>query len=470
VSSQPRACAAIVFVTLFVSYAWFFQGGGFNPNSRLALTRALAESGTLTIDAYPHTGDWAEFDGHRYSNKAPAFSFLAAPIWRLVAGDVHGDELSLPAWVVNVLLNALPSALLGVLIIQCLGQVGIEDPPLRALTSLCYGLGTLAFPYATALYAHQPAAVASFAAFAWLVRPQPTRAGAALAGAAAGLAVTLELSAGLVAIILGLWLLAARERRALCLPYIAGGVPFALALAAYNAAAFGSPFDFWFEHANPGVEVRVDGQLFGLPNPITALELLVLPYRGLLLTSPVLLLALFGWRRLRRAAPAAALLCAAIPLAFLALVSSFHAWYGGWAPGARYLVPALPFLCLPLAHGIARWTRCGAVLGGLSVACMLAFTATAVEVPAGFAIPLLDFAWPHLLDGQIAVNPQTLDALYPPDAYAAGGGPRNDASFNLGELFFARGLASLLPLLAVWAAAALLLARQRRPAGASNSL
>ena len=83
--SPDRRTAALVFVTLFVSYAWFFQGGGYNPNSRLALTRALVGSHSLAIDAYPHSGDWAEFAGHRYTNKAPALSFLAAPVWALSA-------------------------------------------------------------------------------------------------------------------------------------------------------------------------------------------------------------------------------------------------------------------------------------------------------------------------------------------------------------------------------------------------
>jgi hypothetical protein len=151
-----------------------------------------------------------------------------------------------------------------------------------------------------------------------------------------------------------------------------------------------------------------------------------------------------------------------VPIAFLLLVASFHAWYGGWAPGARYLVPALPFLCLPLAFGLARWPRLGAGLGAVSAACMFAFTATAVEIPAGFAIPLSDFAIPQLADGRVSVNPQALDALLPPTAYAAGHATPNDASFNLGELVLARGLASLLPLLAVWAVAAALFWRLHR--------
>lgn len=461
-----RRVGALVFATLFCSYAWFFQGGGYNPNSRLALTRAVAERGTLAIDAYPVTGDWAEFGGRRFANKAPAFSLLAVPVWAALAGDASGEALSRSAWAANVATNALPAALLGWLLFHVLGELQLGGAAPRAWAALLYGLGTLAFPYATAFYAHQPAAVFGFAAFAALLGAHPSRGRALLAGAAAGLAVSLELSAALVALALGGWLLVDPRRRRLAPSYVLGGLPFALALGAYNAAAFGSPLSFWFQHANPEVEVRVSGALFGLPSALTALELLALPYRGLFFTSPVLLLGVLGWPALRRRHAAPALVCAAVPVAFLLLLSSFNAWYGGWAPGARYLVPALPFLALPLACGLARWPRLGAALGAYSVGCMLAFTAVAVEVPAGFANPLRDFALPRLLEGELSVNPQTLDAELPPDSYATGRAPRNDASFNAGELWLARGWPSLLPLLAVWGAAALALERARR-AGAA---
>ena len=45
---------------LFVSYAYFYEAGGWNQNSRFALIRAILERHTLQIDAYQlHTGDRA---------------------------------------------------------------------------------------------------------------------------------------------------------------------------------------------------------------------------------------------------------------------------------------------------------------------------------------------------------------------------------------------------------------------------
>lgn len=451
-SRSDRRVVGWLVVCLALSYAWFFQGGGYNPNARVATLRALADTGGFAIDAYPHTGDYAEFGGRRIANKAPALAVLGAPLWWAMAPHGEGEALSGSAWWVNLFVNAMPAAALGGLLFAWLARIGVGDPRVRAGTVLAYGLGTLAFPYATALYAHQPAAVCALAATAPWLRGAPSRAGALASGALAGLAVTLELSTAIVVVVLLAAVAADAARRPRLLAFVVGGLPFAFALFAYNAVHFGSPFDFWFMHANPEVEVRLDERLFGLPSAATLLELLVFPYRGLLPTSPVLVLAILGWPALLRANPWAGRVSLAVVVGMLLLVSSFHAWYGGWAPGARYLVPALPFIALPLAFGIARAPRAGIALGASSFLCMLAFTLTAVEVPATFANPLLDFALPHLSEGRLAVNPQTLDALLPPADYGAGALAANDASFHLGERWFGRGFTGLLPLVVLWGA------------------
>src|SRR5919202_6154659 len=70
----------LVGLLLLGSYAYFYQGGGWNQNSRLDLSRALVERGTLQIDAYAdNTGDKAVFDGHAYSDKAPGQALAAVP-------------------------------------------------------------------------------------------------------------------------------------------------------------------------------------------------------------------------------------------------------------------------------------------------------------------------------------------------------------------------------------------------------
>src|SRR4051812_27733275 len=77
---RDRRTLWILGVVLFASYAYFYQAGGWNQNSRFAMVRAILERHTLQIDAYQlHTGDRAFHDGHYYSDKAPGQSLMALP-------------------------------------------------------------------------------------------------------------------------------------------------------------------------------------------------------------------------------------------------------------------------------------------------------------------------------------------------------------------------------------------------------
>jgi hypothetical protein len=472
-ANRSRRTAWLVFAILFCAYAYFFQGGGWNPNSRLDLTRALVERQTIRIDAYRgNTADWARRDGHFYTNKAPGLSFASAPFFgvasaaaRAVDTDDPERSLRVAAYLTNLAVNALPSALLGVLLMQVLGRLGVESPIQRAWLAIAFGLGTLVFPYATAYYGHNLAAMLGFVAFAALLeareRADP-RGASAMAGMAAGAAVAVESSALLVAAVLGASLLTRAHRSRVLPGYVIGGLPVALLLGAYHWSAFGHPLDTGLDYWNPGIAVSRDGGLFGAPTLSRLYGLVLSPERGLLFTSPLLALAPFGWASLRRRSAYAGWVCAAVPLAFLALLSCFYAWEGGWAAGSRYMIPCLPFLFVPVAFAAAQLPRIAAALAGLSAVIMLSITAVAVEVPAKAAIPLLDFTLPHLARGDVAVNPQGLDDARPGPGYRNLRAPQNAHSFNLGERLFPHHVASLAPLLIVQAALAFQLVRVGR--------
>ena len=68
-----------VFVILLGSYAYFWQSRDWNSASRLMLTYALVDRGTVSIDGLEdQTHDRAKFRGHYYTDKLPGFSLLAA--------------------------------------------------------------------------------------------------------------------------------------------------------------------------------------------------------------------------------------------------------------------------------------------------------------------------------------------------------------------------------------------------------
>src|SRR5690242_442746 len=74
----PSRKLIAVTAAMALSYAYFYQAGGWNQNSRFALVRAIVERHTLRIDDYAaHTGDRALWEGHFYSDKAPGASLVA---------------------------------------------------------------------------------------------------------------------------------------------------------------------------------------------------------------------------------------------------------------------------------------------------------------------------------------------------------------------------------------------------------
>jgi hypothetical protein len=135
---------------------------------------------------------------------------------------------------------------------------------------------------------------------------------------------------------------------------------------------------------------------------------------------------------------AEAILIPAILAVMLAFNASLHSWEGGWTMGARYLIPAVPFLAFAAAFARGRIVAGGAaVLIPVSLLVMLAGAAVKPEVPVLFANPLRDVLLPYFFTGRLSL--------------ADPGGE----AFNLGErLAGLRGLWSLLPLAAFWAAGA----------------
>ncbi len=77
----------VIFVTLLLTYGYFFSEPSWNGRSRMDLVRALVEDHTTQIDRFhANTGDKSYFEGHYYSDKAPGASFLAVPTYAAYFG------------------------------------------------------------------------------------------------------------------------------------------------------------------------------------------------------------------------------------------------------------------------------------------------------------------------------------------------------------------------------------------------
>jgi hypothetical protein len=417
----------LAILALAAGCALLMQPLGWAQTSHFALVRSLAD-GTPVIDRYHwETRDKSYYEGHFYAVKGPGLALLTLPLYEgldAVGGDsaslwaarrarseaagrwsagghptgLYGDDLNRAVrvrhtiegetamvWALGLLGSLAPLVLLLFLVRACAERI---EPGYGTAAAVTLGLGTLLFPFSTVFFSHLLAAMLGFAAFAvlWKEREGPPRlALVALAGALAGLAVTTEYPLAIVAGVVGLYALARADKVRRALAFGAGAAAGLAPLVAYNLWAFGSP-----THNSYADAVRVQGKSghavlglndagffgIGMPTPRVALDLLFAP-RGLLVLSPILVMGAIGTLQLyRRGKRAESLVIAAVALGYLIYNAGYYLPFGGGSPGARFLIPILPFLGVPLAIAWRRFPAATLALALPSVATILAATTT----------------------------------------------------------------------------------------------
>ncbi len=410
--------AAWTFVILLTSYAFFWHGRDWNSASRLMLTYALVDRGTLSIDGLEtQTGDLARRDGHYYTEKNPGFSLLAAIPYLVtkLTFSLHDHPLSQPGfayWPADYWITLGTSGLLtaGAGVILTLMALRLGCGPRRAaLVGLAYGLATPAYAYGTLAYGHQPAAFCLLASFGllWIGDDSPQRIRWMMAGALAAYASVIEIQVGPVSAILAAYamgMVIGKQRPVVLILWFAlGALGPTLILLAYNALAFGSPWKmgYFFLILDRFKEVHSDANPLGLSRPDwqRAGELLWGERRGLLRYAPILILTIPGLAALvvRRNWGMVGVVVATIIAVFMVNLS-YPEWTGGWTTGPRLLVPLLPFAMLPIAALLAVRGRLASLvavilsIGGGAV--ILLFQGVGARVPDPIASPLTSAVWP----------------------------------------------------------------------------
>jgi hypothetical protein len=484
--------AMVLAGALAFSYAYFYQAGGWNQNSRFALVRAILERHTLRIDAYQlHTGDRAIWREHYYSDKAPGASLTSlVPVQaaRFVSLLAHVDPASFPgiaftSYIATVATSGVFTVAAALAVFWLSLRWGAtRGAALFAATA--YGIGSPAWAYATLFMGHGQTAgclMIAFVAAEILGEPdgpaaaghhtpmpaQGRRALAFIVGLSGGWAVVTEFPAAIPAILIGVLALV-RVRRAdpgglpAAVGWIAAGVAIAATpLLVYDALAFDSPFRLGYSSEEGFREMR--SGFFGITYPklSTLGELLVGSYRGLLPLSPLMAVAAAGLVSLgRKGLAGPAIVAAGIAAYYLLLNASYFFWEGGWAYGPRQLTPGLPFIALGLAPlwDEARYAWRALFIAGWiwSVGITLIAVSTTPQPPSSFKAPVRELLWPAFRDGDLSLNHQTF-VHYAATPDRLRGGTMPHAAWNLGELAGLHGLPSLFPLAAAWITAAALL-------------
>ncbi len=353
-------------------------------------TQSLVERGTFEVQGIAkRTGEredrptgsfgWAPGrDGRRYGFFGHALSVVAVPMYLLADATVDdidprwryairsdlftfhqrsaaADWLRLVVSLTNSLLTPLGAVLLG-LWLRVLGH----SPRASVATALCYALGTTAWPYAGSFLSEPLTVIVLLGAALEISRWQlDGRAGHLwLAATLAGLSVHVHVLNTIALPCLigyalgptharvgvrGLW--RAIDRRT----WLIAGLLCGLGLALLGLSQ-------WWRFASPFETGRYDHYGRWIWPWRGVFTMLVAPGRSLLIYSPPLLLGLAAWPALRRRDSNTAWFVLALFVTRLLFVACRSDWHGGWAIGPRYLIPTIPFLLVPIAGWLERWS------------------------------------------------------------------------------------------------------------------
>ena len=402
-----------------------------SPNEFSRWVVAVAIVDFHTVEATPvinatHTRmeDLAIVDGRLYSNKAPGGAFVGLPAYaiaRLFVGPPTSHNMRATLNAMRLLGSTVPTLLLALWLASVAKRFGCaNDRTTFAVTAMLFG--TPLFAYGLQFFAHALSAFTLFGAFA-LLFPRPEARGPrpedVWAGGLIGLAVLSEYPSAIPAAVLIACALP-RLRVGGTLRVIAGGLPFAIALAIYNKLAFGTMFTISSAHEVDANIRELAGRGFmgvGLPSPEYLTRLLLDPSKGLFVLSPVLIIALLGIRAAWNAMPRSAFVALiATPLSIVLTFAGYPNWFGGWTVGARYLVAAVPFFALLIAF--AARTSIEALLLGASVTVIAIVSLVFPFIAPDYPAPWITFSWPMLQRGFVA--PNLLHFVWRPLAIASG--------------------------------------------------
>ena len=420
---------------IFFSFSYFYEGGGWNQNSRFDLLRAIVERHTLQIDAYhENTQDKAHYNGHYYSDKAPGLVFLAVPAamvvrpaLRMVGVDPESarGEVAL-SYCASAFAVALPTALAAV-VLFFLGLrfgAGVSG---AAFGAIVMALGTPMWAYASLFWAHALVGACLVFAFAAALEIGEGADGrrdflwAFVVGIAAGWATVTEYPAAPASAALAVLAIARVWRRGNAARWrVIGGVGLGaglcvIVLVSYLCATFGS-FRPSYSYYDPNSFSFMQKQGYlGLtyPHPDRLLKLLFGCSRGLFFASPVMLAAVVGlWWMRKGPWRAAALAASAIVAYYFLFNASFYWWKAGLTFGPRYAGAAIPLLCLGLAFCWERanlaWRRVLIVLAAFSVGLALMTVSTSSQLSMQDSCPIVHSVWPDFWAGHMAANRESM--------------------------------------------------------------
>jgi hypothetical protein len=361
---------ALIVALLLLANGRPIPAGDTRPTEHLAAS--LVQEGDLDLDEYPELEPpfVREERAHKVSIYPVLSAVLAAPVFLAARLAFSLDEtgVALAGKLASALFSGLAAAALFVAAARRRGEAnGVK-------TALLFAFGTSVWSTSQALWQHPAAVLFLSVAILWMLRAEDEDAWAGRVGLPLSLAVAARHADLAIALVLAAGVAIRWPRR---IPALAlWSLPGPLLVLSYQSLYFGSPL----RHGFSGSLGRFS-ETWG----VGQLGLLLSPAKGLLVFTPLALIALVGLvDAIRYSERWLAATLGAAALAHLLLMGRWTEWHGGESWGPRMMTDALPLLFLFVTDGLDRVPALGAACAALSVA---------VQALGAFAY---DYRWERL--------------------------------------------------------------------------
>ena len=384
--SEASRRAVVLWVAMFAIYnANGREIGTYDSQPPKFTALAIAQHHTsaldTSVDRLPQLGERPGFTrdrhGHWRSAYPPLPGFLAGAAALALSALGAWDpaaELAGPA-IAKLTASALTAFAVALIYLTALR---LSDHRHALLIAVAAGLGTNLWAQTSQTLWQGETAIAALAAAVYLSLGKPSST-ATVAGASLALAVAVTTRLQLLPAVLVVTALLAWKTR----KYVAVLAPLVLIGAAFAALNL-----YWFGHLL-GARLQIEAASIAdhavtgsVGNPLVGLAgLLISPSRGLLIFSPIVLIAATGCWRLRRASAELRWFAAAAGIQILTY-SAYSVWWGGHSYGPRLLLDVVPLLAPLATIGLAWWTstRSRTVVASVLLAWSIAVSATGAFV------------------------------------------------------------------------------------------
>ncbi len=376
----------LIGVLLFVaaSTIFFMTAAGItssNDGSHYALLRALGDEGRYEIETYfdfTEHNDYAEYEGRRYSDRAPGTAILALPFYGLAqvlpgpaALPYLGHDAGNPDVITVLMLPAMAGGLTVALFYALLRSYALSRGA-AVTASLALAFSTTLWKYSGVLLSHAVSALFILAGVMlalWITRKGRLSPGIALLeGLVLGYSVLVEFSNAIFIPIVLIYLLLSLKKAlfmgdrwalSILLMGLGGFIPVAF-LMHYNTINFGGPFTTSYSYIVVHEWARSFNTTFDFPL-LKGLGIMwwggqdtsVITVQGFLTLMPVLALAVIGWPFYIHKHRDDSLFVLAVFIAFMLLIAR-HRSLGGASGDVRYMLPALPLLAIGLGFALEK--------------------------------------------------------------------------------------------------------------------